>query len=160
MESLELLNMCRSYEDDMLKLRQHLELLSDMAGSLSAAGSGGGGGQGPGDRTGRFAVKLAEANEIISLRQMMHENEQLAVCHLLEGCVALEGRVLHRYYVRGDTLDNIAKKLSYSREYIRRKRREGVEKLPQNVPEGFLPKEYARWYKRYKAYEAKIIVQT
>ena len=35
MESLELLNMCRSYEEDMLKLRQHLELLSDMAAAAS-----------------------------------------------------------------------------------------------------------------------------
>jgi len=160
MLSADLMEMCRSYEQDMQELRRHADLLHDMAGSLSVSTDGNaGGGQGVSDRTGRYALKLAEAEEIILVRGRMHEHEQEAVCRLIEGIGPLEGRVLHRYYVRGDTLQGVAKKLSYSVEYVRRKRRQGLDMLPQSVPDGYLPKEYAKWHRRYQRYAAKIFVQ-
>ena len=136
MLSRDLLEMCRAYDEDMLKLKEHRALLSDMAGSLSVSTDGNGGSRsGVSDRTGRYAMKLAAADEMIAIREQMHDAEETAACHLIECIAGIDARILHRYYVRRDTLRGVAAKFNYSIEYIRRRRRTGLNLLPENVPD-------------------------
>lgn len=151
MLSADLLEMCRDYRRDMEDLQNQEKLYREMAASLSIS-SGSGGGSGKSDRTGSFALKIAGVTEMIDMRRAMHEAEVQAGCMLISSLSGLEAQALHRYYICGDDFKLIAKSLGYTVEYIRRKRNLGVDRLPQTVPEGFLPKDYEWKARKYSSY--------
>lgn len=152
MMSAELLEMCRDFRQDMEELKNQEKLYREMAASLSVSSGSSGGGSGKSDRTGSFAMKIAGVTEMIAIRHAMHEAEVQAGCMLIASLSGLEAQALHRYYICGDDFKLIAKSLGYTVEYIRRKRNQGVDRLPGIVPESFLPRDYEKKLRRYRAY--------
>lgn len=156
MLTIDVLEMCRDYDKDMQELKNQRSRYMDAAASAGSAPRGGGGvGSGKSDPTMRWAMKLKQVDDMVTLRQEMHEAELDAACQLFDRLGGLAARIMHRFYIGGDTQRGIARRLNYSEEYIRQQRKKTLERLPQEVPAGLLPPEYAKKYKRYQAYVLK-----
>lgn len=151
----DVLEMCRDYDRDMQELKSQRSLYMDAAASVGSEPRVGGGGSGKSDPTMRWAMKLKQVDDMIALRREMHDAELDAVCQLIDRLGGLQARIMHRYYVGGDTQCGIARRLNYSEEHIRQQRKKALDRLPTDVPSGLLPADYAKKYKRYQTYALK-----
>ena len=148
MQAMTILKRCRAAKQDLERLGAQLERRQDAMrafGGIRLDDVGGGRSAG-GDRMAKMSAEIDEIERAIQDRKDAKYAEIGSAIQLIDMLEdELEGSVLHRYYVTGDSCNGIVRALKYDRSYVLRKKREGeadIGKLSEETVAATLP----AWY--------------
>lgn len=147
MQAMTILKRCRAAKQDLERLGAQLERRQDAMrafGGIRLDDVGGGRSAG-GDRMAKMSAEIDEIERAIQDRKDAKYAEIGSAIQLIDMIPDLEGDILHRYYVTGDSCPGIARALRYDRSYVLRKKREGeasIRKISEETVAATLP----AWY--------------
>lgn len=149
MRAMTILKRCRAATEDLERLESRLERRQDAMrafGGIRLDDVGGGRSSGE-DRMARMSAEIDGIEREIRDRKEARIAEIGSVIQLIDMLEDdLEGEILHRYYVTGDTCQGIARTKSFDRSYVVRKKKAGeenLEKIPGDAVDATLPE----WYR-------------
>ena len=138
MNAIRILNDCRSAPEEIRRTEQRIwQRQRFVAGRRT-------------DRPGN-AEQLRE--EIERLQEELTRQQQrsavltAAACALLDRLPGTESAVLYGYYIEGQSVAGLARKLSYSEGYVRKLRKQGEDRL-RRIPGSEAARQLPAWYIR------------
>ena len=143
-----LLRRCRAADEDIEKLERRIQRKRERMtsfGGMRMDASGGSRGTGEGDRMAGMAAALDDAERAKRDREEAKIAELNAADQLLEMVPDQESEILERYYLNGNTLSEVARKMHLSAGYVRARKTDAdlaAEMINGEKMERMLPK----WY--------------
>ncbi len=148
MQAMTILKRCRNAKQDLERMKAQLERREDAMrafGGLRLDDIGGSRGGSGDDRMARMSAEKDEIERAIRDRREAHLAEVGSAIQLIDLIPELEGDILHRYYVTGDSCQGIARALRYDRSYVQRKKRDGEEAM-ERLPDEAVAETLPEWY--------------
>ena len=152
MNAIDILNRCRSAQDDIRRLEERMARYRDCATDSSAHINPNGRVQGAGgDALAEFAGEICYCEQQRDRRKREYKAESYCACKLLDKLPETECTVLYRFYMNGQTVDGIAAAIGLTANYVKRKKADGLARLAQIEPKTVLEL-LPEWYGRENAY--------
>lgn len=148
MNAMDVLSRCRGAEERIRRTKTQIRQRRQAAAAIpSPMGREGPPDAADGDRTARWAAEIDRLE-----RQLRHQVERqiaetAAACLLLDRLGENESAVLYGYYVSGETVAALSRRLKYSESYIRRLKARGegaLRRLGEDEVRAALPNWYVK----------------
>ncbi len=160
MNAVQILERCRQAPQDRESIMQRIQRYRDGAMSISRYGvSAGGHGTGGEDKLAEIASQIDEAERARAQRDREYVAEVAAACTLLDRLPDQESRVLHLYYVQGDTLNLISERMHNSYGYVRKLKSDGLA-LAQTIGLVDVARALPPWYNEQELRRLDEVAQT
>ena len=141
-----ILERCRAAEKEIRLLREKIARYHDAARRMTAALDGvGGRSSGEADRLAAITGEIDALERRVKAREAAYSAEVAAACRLLDLLPSMETLILHRYYLKRQTLSAVAAELGYSRGYIRNLKGAACARLGA-LGEGEVLRLLPQWY--------------
>ena len=138
MNAIRILNDCRSAPEEIRRTEQRIwQRQRFVAGRRT-------------DRPGnaeRLREEIRQLQEELTGMQQRSAVLIAAACALLDHLPGTESEVLYGYYIEGQSVAGLARKLSYSEGYVRKLRRQGEDQL-RRIPAAEVARQLPAWYVR------------
>ena len=147
MNAIDILSRCRDAKFDIERITGRIVRLRECANGCTTRMSQTGhtSGTAGGDKLAAFVAEIDECEHALAQRRREHECEMLAACKLVDRLPEAECGVLYRYYVNGQTVGCIARAMSYTPSYVKKKKADGV-RLLDRVPQAEVMALLPAWY--------------
>lgn len=150
MNAIDILKRCRSAESELKLLDERIAryraCATDSAAHINPAGRVQGSG---GDALSAFAVEIGDCEQERQQRQREYKAESYCACKLLDALPETECTILYRFYVGGQTVNGIASALSFTTNYVKRKKADGLA-LAAEIDPALIQSLMPDWYGKEK----------
>ncbi|NLV59207.1 MAG: hypothetical protein GXY67_10640 [Clostridiales bacterium] len=128
MTAMEVFERCRAADEDIRRIEADIERYRDAATNVSPRldSTGGGGCSVEKDRVGTLVAEVDRLQRAVQQRIARKCAEIDASCKLIDRLPPTVRSVMHRYYVKGESLNEVAKRMKYSYGYVRKMKSDGV----------------------------------
>lgn len=153
MRAIDILDRCRDAQKDIKGVEQRIERRRDALYAIAAPApdkSSGGRGTPDPDKPGRLLADIESLEQQKRVREEEQRAELTSACLLLDMLPETESDVLHRYYIKRQSLPAIARKMAYSDGYAR-KIKSDAEALLRELPADAVDATLPAWYLRREA---------
>ena len=153
MRAMTILKRCRAAKQDLTRLGAQLERRRDAMGAFGGMrldDIGGSRGGGESDRMAAMSAEIDEIERAIRDRKEAKLAEISSAVQLIDLAEnELQGEILYRYYVGGDSCGEIARTKNYDRSHVQKQKKAGEQAMGRLTGEAVaatLPPWYlARW---------------
>lgn len=149
MTAVDILERCRAADNDIRGIEADIERYRDAATNISPKldATGSQGGSVEKDRIGVLLAEVDRLTKAAQLRIAQKGAEIDASCKLIDRLPPTVRTVMHHYYVKGESLNEVAKRLRYSYGYVRKMKADGV-RMALEIDEGEVDAALPAWYGR------------
>lgn len=146
MDAMTILRRCRSGPDGIRRTEQRIRQRRQAAEALPSPslrdGSRGGGRE---DRAGRMAAEIDGLERTLKRQREEHAVISAAACALMDRLPERESAVLYGYYVSGETVAGLSRRLHFSDGYVRKLKGRG-ERLLQALSAQEIRETVPAWF--------------
>lgn len=147
MTAMEVLERCRSAQEDIRLLEARLTRYRESAERItSTIGGTGSRGTGEPDRMAAIVAEVDAIEHAIARRKVDYAAEAAAACRLMDGLSEMECKVLDGYYIDGKSLALLAREMTYSYGYVRAVKATAVKRI-LSIDDAVVTRCLPKWYR-------------
>ncbi|MBR6571539.1 MAG: hypothetical protein IKK75_13910 [Clostridia bacterium] len=146
MTAMQVFERCKDVESDKQALRERITRYHESAARMSATLDGiGARSTAESDKLSAIMAEIDLLERSIGQRDKEYAAELAAACKLLDMLPRIECKIIDSFYIKGKSLANIARELSYSYGYVRTTKSQACAHLG-DIPEDMVAQLLPDWY--------------